>query len=237
MRVVQLPSVYDQPSEKPLRRMSKSAMVGLIAAGFAGCIVGALFLKSQWPIFVFVAGTWAMCVGFVYFVGANDLVTQGEAGERLALRCLASLPEDYFAVTGFKIPGYERIGDVDIIVVGPPGVVVIEVKNYLRACVVDADTWTMVSKYQTTPIKSPTLQARDLVAALTKYLQRENLGSTVHGIVAVNPNASIKVEQPPSFPIVPYDRLSEAILALKAARSPLTDAIERKLCASSATTT
>ena len=150
---------------------------------------------------------------------------QGEIGERTALRDLTNSPllasGEYACVTSCRIPGYERIGDLDIIVAGPMGVVVIEVKNFMRPIRVSGDTWTAESSHGGSPIKSVSRQLENEVKALSQFLARSDAQTPVHGLIAINSNAVLQIDAAPAYAVVAYHALAGAIAALPALDLPV----------------
>jgi hypothetical protein len=231
MRLIALPSVFEEQwaaAPKPnLRPLWVVLAIGVVAP-----LAAAAFYPGQIPTLVTISGGWAIVTGLIIFTRSAKPVGSGEAGERYALRALEPLSDSYVAITNCKIPGYEQIGDLDIVVIGPHGIVVIEVKRFQSRVIVDRDTWTILSRrHGAKPIRSVSMQLRDEMQALTKYLGRQRIAAPVHGIIAINPNASIEIVAPPPYPMVTYDNLATAVGELPAARpEPLLDIIERKLC-------
>jgi Holliday junction resolvase-like predicted endonuclease len=167
---------------------------------------------------------------------AGKAVGAGEAGERRALSVLERLSDEYVAITNCKIPGYERIGDLDIIVLGPHGVAVVEVKNLRGRIIIDGEHWSGIGRHGAHRIKSGSKQLRDEVQALSKYLSMQRVPTPVHGFIGINPNAELEIVNAPAYPLVPYDLLADKITDLPAARNIMFDVIERKLCSTATTT-
>ena len=231
-----MPSVFElQRAAMP--KADLRPIWAVLAVGATAPLVAAFWLRDQIVPLATISGAWAIVVGLIAFMRAAKPIGSGEEGERMALRSLESLPDEYLAITNCKIPTYEQIGDLDIVVVGPHGIAVVEVKRFLRRVVVDGDQWTGLSRYSPTPMRSVSKQLRSEVQALTKYLGGQQINTPVHGIIAINPNALLEVATPPPYPIVPYDALADAVLKLPPARTgPQLDVIERKLCSTATTT-
>lgn len=64
----------------------------------------------------------------------------GHLGEKRVLGVLRDLPDTYTAVTNFVVPGSER-GDIDLIVVGPMGILAVEIKTYAGVIVYENGRW------------------------------------------------------------------------------------------------
>lgn len=98
----------------------------------------------------------------------------GHMGERRVLTLLRDLPDTYVAITNFVVPGTER-GDIDLILVGPFGVLVIEVKFYEGHILFEHGRWWRRQKngWKTRLKKNPSAQAKGHRKALLAYLQQE----------------------------------------------------------------
>jgi hypothetical protein len=68
------------------------------------------------------------------------LYLKGEAGERSVLRALRVLPDSYTTVTSFSTKG-KRVGDTDILLFGPHGVMTLEVKRYSGTVMYEQGRW------------------------------------------------------------------------------------------------
>ena len=68
---------------------------------------------------------------------------RGTSGEDAVLQTLRGLPDGYTAVANFVAPG-TRQGDMDLLVLGPAGVLVIEVKSYTGRFACAGDLWFTV---------------------------------------------------------------------------------------------
>ncbi len=225
MQVIQLPSIYDQeradaPKPDPRRYLATAAAGAAVCFGIAAAVRGA----SVVPMAA-LAVSWALCVAFYALINTNRPMGQGEIGERTALRDLAKSPllngDGYAAVTSCRIPSYERIGDLDIVVLGPMGAVVIEVKNFVRPIRVSGDTWTAESAHGGSPIKSVSKQLENEIKALSKFLARSGAQTPVYGIIALNSNAVIQIDAAPPFPVIAYHALADAIAALPPSDLPV----------------
>lgn len=216
MKIVRHVSIYD----KQRRRDADNARHvpiwlsiggGLLVIGLlAGVTAKSPPDLAGWAM---VAVVWCAGVIAVRLLGGG--VGQGEAGELAAERALASLSDDYLALTSFRIPGKEKIGDIDLIVIGPFGVAVIEVKNIRSHCQVHGERWMTLSR-SGAPLRafSVSTQLRNQIKALTGFLVRQGASPTVTGMIAINSNAWIDVVSPPPYSIVTYDRLADTIMAL-----------------------
>lgn len=228
MQIVRSASIYEQrASDERERVIRRFRFWPIWLAG--GCVLIALaclwlvraYGASVWADGGAVMALWAVAVGSVTVLSRATGGSQGEAGENAALRALTSLPDTYTAFSNLKIPGFEKWGDVDILVVGPMGVVVVEVKNFQGHVRVEGEYWSHVSAHGTgLARKSVSGQLRGYVKAVNAFLARNKVVCPVTGIIAINSNAWIEIAAPPPYPLVPYDRLKAQIEAMPEARRP-----------------
>lgn len=99
---------------------------------------------------------------------------QGYLGESRALSALRDLPGPYVAVTNFVVPDTKR-GDVDLLLVGPMGVVVAEIKTYPGTIVYDGRRWWRKhrSNWRTRLPKDPSAQARGRKGDIQRYIKAQ----------------------------------------------------------------
>ncbi len=123
------------------------------------------------------------CVGLALIVVARDYLApkatswgSGALGESKVRRALGALPDTYTVVTGYAPPGEQR-GDIDLIVIGPMGLVPVEVKAYEGHIVCERgrcrrrqpNGWM-------TNLKDVGSQARGHRQSLVRLLKRPGLG-------------------------------------------------------------
>ena len=96
----------------------------------------------------------------------------GALGEWRVLRDLRDLPDTYVAVTNYVVPNTQR-GDVDLVVLGPMGVITVEVKTYSGTIVyMNGKWWKRQSNGWRTPLKSVSSQARGHRDTVRRHLSR-----------------------------------------------------------------
>ncbi|MCX6359972.1 MAG: nuclease-related domain-containing protein [Armatimonadetes bacterium] len=130
-----------------------------------------------------IAGTgwsWLLPIGAL-IVGLKALDwhwswVKGWVGERALLHSLRTLGDGWTAVTNF-VPRDEQRGDVDLILVGPPGVLVVEAKTYSGVIVHDRGAWHRVQSngWRTRIPKGISGQALGNRDAVDRYI-RSSLG-------------------------------------------------------------
>ena len=98
---------------------------------------------------------------------------QGNKGEKLVLHSLGELSDDYVSVTNWVAPDGKR-GDVDLMVIGPMGIVTVEVKTYSGVILYENKRW---SKLQPngwkTRLKNVSSQARGHKKAVLGFYKQE----------------------------------------------------------------
>ncbi len=119
--------------------------------------------------------------GMLAFVVLRDVVLPraetwiaGSLGERRVLGNLCDLSDDYVAITNFIVPETTR-GDIDLILIGPMGIVTIEVKCYTGSIVYEGGRWWRRQKngWKTKITKNLSSQARGHSSSLRNYLQAQ----------------------------------------------------------------
>lgn len=115
----------------------------------------------------------------------------GERGEQKALALLRELPDDYTAVTNYVVPG-SRSGDIDLLIIGPMGIVAAEVKAYAGTVLYAEGAWWRVqADGRKTPIKNVSAQARANLRAVTGFLSRAKEQNPALGSIFVPMEAAL----------------------------------------------
>lgn len=143
---------------------------------------------------------------------------RGLEGEDAALAALQSLPDTYACITNFVVPG-TRHGDSDLLVVGPFGVLVIEVKTYTGHYACHGDTWFRVHDNQTRqPLRtSVSRQLKRNIKAVQHYLVDSEIAAPVLGVVVFRSTAHLDLVHP-TVPILTHETIGKHIESLSAAR-------------------
>jgi len=141
-------------------------------------------------------------------------VQHGAQGEEEVTQLLSRLPDDYILVNDVALP--RGLGNVDHVVLGPCGIVVIETKRYQGHIVCRHGQWFQDGR----PLpRSIGRQANGGAAAIKRFLREEHpqLAATalrwVHGLVVfTHPLCSLEVDRP-DVTTVRYSELLDAIRA------------------------
>lgn len=91
-------------------------------------------------------------------------VGRGIEGEAVVTEVLGRLPEGYFLVNDVLLPG--RRGNVDHVLIGPCGVIVIETKRYSGVIACRRERWFVNGR----PIRSLTRQVADAAMSVKQFL-------------------------------------------------------------------
>jgi hypothetical protein len=127
-----------------------------------------------------------------------DAYQKGEAGEEAVVeKARRALDGNWTLFRNVVLPG-KRKSDIDIVLVGPPGVWAIEVKALSGLFKVVGDSWLVKSgKAWEAMRKDPASQARRGALALKQFLQADGINTYVHDAVAwAEPQADLTIENP-----------------------------------------
>ena len=111
---------------------------------------------------------------------------RGAYGEWRVLRSLRKLQGDYCVIRNWMPSGAK--GDVDLILLGQHGVLVLEVKNYQAKYVRDGEQWFNVKPNGFRKrIKSPVRQLEANVRAVKEHLAQKGWHGLITGLLGVPP--------------------------------------------------
>lgn len=149
---------------------------------------------------------------------------RGAEGEDAVLHTLRGLPDSYTAVANFVPPG-TRQGDTDLLVLGPAGVLVLEVKAYTGRFACAGDQWFSVGPDGTRrPLKgSVSRQLKRAGKSVAHFLVDCDVQVPVHTAAVFRAAATLELHRP-TVPIVREDALRDYVLGLPPAPRPLSAA-------------
>lgn len=152
---------------------------------------------------------------------AYNRYSRGTEGEDAVLHALNELPDHYTAVANFVAPG-TRQGDMDLLVLGPAGILVIEVKSYTGRYACHGDSWFALHPDGTRqPLRtSVSRQLKRSRKAIAHYLVDADVSVPVHAVAVFRPNVHLDLTHP-TVPIVTQDSLWDHLLSLPHAPRPL----------------
>lgn len=139
---------------------------------------------------------------------------RGAEGEESVLQTLRGLPDTYTAIANFVAPG-TRSGDMDLLVLGPAGVLVIEVKSYTGRFACSGGTWfSLMPDGTRRPLKgSVSRQLKRAGKSVAHYLVDCDAQAPIHIVAVFRAGATLELTRP-TVPIVREDALLSHILAL-----------------------
>ena len=156
---------------------------------------------------------------------AYNRYSRGTEGEDAVLHALRGLPDSYSAVANFVAPG-TRQGDLDLLVLGPAGVLVVEVKSYTGRYACHGDAWFALHPDGTRqPLRgSVSRQLKRGRKAVAHYLVDCDVSAPVHAVAVFRTGVQLELAHP-TVPIVTQDALCGHVLGLAPAprRVPLAE--------------
>jgi len=146
---------------------------------------------------------------------------RGAEGEEAVLATLRALPDGYAAISNFVVPG-TRQGDTDLLVLGPAGILVVEVKTYTGRYGCHGDSWFAVQADGTRqPLRSSvSRQLKRNRKAIAHYLVDCDTVAPVHAVAVFRPGVCLELTQP-TVPVLTQDSLLDYILNLPPAPRPM----------------
>jgi len=145
---------------------------------------------------------------------AYNRYSRGTEGEDTVLNALRGLPEEYTAVANFVAPG-TRQGDLDLLILGPAGVLVIEVKSYTGRYACHGDAWFAVHPDGARqPLRgSVSRQLKRGRKAVAHYLVDCDVSVPVHAVAVFRAGVQLELAHP-TVPVVMQDALCGHVSAL-----------------------
>lgn len=146
---------------------------------------------------------------------------RGVVGEETVLAALRPLPDTYTCITNFVVPG-TRQGDTDAIILGPYGLLAVEVKAYTGRYGCLGDAWYMIRHDGThQPLRSSvSRQLKRARKAIQHYLVDCDLPLPVHTVAVFPPATHLDLTHA-TIPVIRTDALIEYILSLPPVRPAL----------------
>jgi hypothetical protein len=146
---------------------------------------------------------------------------RGIEGEDSVLNSVQELPDEYACISNFVVPG-TRQGDADLLIIGPFGVLVVEVKSYTGHYACHGDTWFRIStRGERLPMRaSVSRQLKRNQKAVQHYLIDCDTSAPVHCVAIFNPGVHLDIAHP-TVPIIQRPELIGYILGLPTANAPI----------------
>ncbi len=194
------------------RMITWYALCGVFFVSFA--IIGPISLLSKFSVFITlpIMLLFAGC-GFMggFSKQKADSYKAGVEGERATASIIAALPQSYVGIRNLDIVYQGQKSELDMVVVGPTGVFVIETKNLNGTIIGNADNpqWTQKKVGQGgTPYSknfySPIKQVGTHVYRLAHHLRDNRFNVHVNSMVYfANPDAAVQIiGQNPNIPVL-----------------------------------
>lgn len=177
-----------EQSYKKAKKLSYVGFVSGILCGFLFPVSAATF--SAWLCLLSIVGT---TVGLLFgstMQQKADIYESGIAGEQATAQIIAGLPAQYFGVQNLKVTYDGQTSELDMVVIGPTGIFVVETKNAHGTITGDYDghRWvhTKVSRQGNTYSKelhSPVKQVGTHVYRLAGFLRSNGIYTRVESAV------------------------------------------------------
>jgi hypothetical protein len=209
------------------QRSARTALVAVAGVGAVGCTTLSLLVHPM--VGVLLAATIASVAG----KARNQLrrVTRGIKGEALVAERLRSLPDDYFLLNDVVLPG--QPGNIDHVVIGPCGVVVIETKNFSGSVESRRNAWFVNgrrSRSVSRQVNRGAIAVRDALGRAHPDLKDSVLRFVDSIAVFTNPTRRVAVDRAQTI-VARYSQLLDVILAI-ARRRRVPPAVAAKLAES-----
>ena len=141
-------------------------------------------------------------------------VTKGIRGETAVVELLRSLPDDYFLLNDVVLPGHP--GNIDHVVVGPCGVLVIETKNVFCSIESHGNAWFVNGRRSRSVSKQANrgaIAVRETLSRLHPDLEGSVLRYVDSIAVFTNPSSRVRVDRAKTI-VARYSQLLDVILAI-----------------------
>lgn len=217
------------------REQIDNFLIGLgIIGGYGIGILFATLLINFFPRFH--QGMWLEGIGFFTAVGgmiffaalrmkslhANQIGLEEEANVLSLLR--AGLDKRWTIFTNLRPKGFKG-GDLDAVLVGPPGVYVLEIKHWNTEVKIHGEAVVTGTKHTGEGKTTPILQAKRGAMHLHKLLEKKDLNQFVTPVVVMNAKA-LEIEKP-AIAIWNVRELPETLSDLNDSEAPTSLEIEK----------
>jgi hypothetical protein len=146
---------------------------------------------------------------------------RGTEGEDAVLQTLRGLPDCYTAIANFVAPGTHQ-GDMDLLVLGPAGILVIEVKSYTGRYACHGDTWFSVHPDGSRrPLRgSVSRQLKRAGKSVGHYLVDCDMTAPIHTVAVFRAGVELDLTRP-TVSILLENALCDHVLNLPNAPRPI----------------
>ena len=192
------------------RQTARSARVIIAGAGTVGVVALSVGLHPS------AGAVLAITVASAVAKAQRSLrrIAKGILGENAVTELLQGLPDDYFLINDVVLPGHP--GNIDHVVVGPCGIVVIETKNFSGAVESHGNAWFVNGRR----FRSISKQVNRGAIAVRETLSRAHpdlRGSVLRYVdsiaVFTNPSSRVRVDRAETI-VARYSQLLVVVLAI-----------------------
>lgn len=180
-------------------------------------------MSSPTQMIVFLILLGLVILGGLFLVAIPDQITKrlekqieehrlGQDGEDRTVQMIVQvLDGNWYLFRNMRIPGQGK-GDLDLVLIGPPGVWVLEVKNFNGTYRNIGETWELMCKKKWKPAYvNPSRQANKNSLELKNFLKADNINIFVNAaVVWANPESLLFIENP-AVAIWQYNRLTDEL--------------------------
>lgn len=201
-RIIRKSNALIQEYRKNERRSIAFLLLPLLCVGVIALYANRLDISALLPVILFVAPVTCVCFVFAAIFGREARVlAAGIEGERVTAEIISSLPKGYYGFQNVNVTYDGKTSELDMVVVGPTGIFVIETKN-LNGTIVgnyEAAKWTQEKIGRGgTPYDnvfySPVKQVGTHVYRLAKYLKQNGIRKHIYAMVYFsNPEAEVRI--------------------------------------------
>jgi hypothetical protein len=188
----------------------RTAVVMVAGVGAIGCTTLSLLVHPMAGVLL------AASIASVAGKARNRLrrVTRGIKGEALVAERLQALPDDYYLLNDVVLPG--QFGNIDHVVIGPCGVVVIETKNFSGSVQSRRNAWFVNgrrSRSVSKQVNRGAIALRETLSQAHPDLKDSVLRFVESIAVFTNPTRQVKVDRAETI-VARYSQLLDVILAI-----------------------
>lgn len=179
---------------------------------FALCIIALFITLFSSSILGPIAFIGFIICGILFSKIGNKMLIlkSGVEGEELTAEIISSLPDSFYAFQNVKVTYEDKTSELDMVVVGPTGVFVIETKNMTGTILANYDNEQWVQKKKgengrttSKTFYSPVKQVGTHVYRLAHYLRDNGCSVHVDSVVFfANPDANVQLLGTPTQTLV-----------------------------------
>lgn len=192
------------------RQNSRLALVMITGAGTAGVVALAVGLSPLAGVAFGITAASAVAKAH----RSVRRFSKGIQGEAAVAELLRSLPDDYFLLNDVVLPGHP--GNIDHVVVGPCGVLVIETKNFSGPVESHGNAWFVNgrrSRSISKQVNRGAIAVREALSQIHPDLEGSVLRYVDSIAVFTNPSSRVRVDRAKTI-VARYSQLLDVILAI-----------------------